>query len=137
MTTDTPKSFCPECQATWDQPWYDVCPACQHRFKERPWWQSPWVILGIAGAPAVAILLLGLLPRDTLRLVWTDGRDDLLIILALVGSAFAAMPAGILFACRLKPSVGARVLLSLVFIPIFYAVSFFLCFFACAGVVNR
>lgn len=134
--SDSAKSFCPECQADWDRPWHDVCPACGHRFKERPAWQSPWLILGLVGAPALAVLLLGALPTETLRQFWSEGREDLLIILALVGSTFAAVPAGILFACRLKPTAGWRVLLSVIFIPVFYAVSFGLCFFACAGVLN-
>jgi len=29
------KSFCPQCQADWDRPWHDVCPACGYRFTER------------------------------------------------------------------------------------------------------
>ena len=28
------KSFCPQCQADWDRPWHEVCPACGHRFRE-------------------------------------------------------------------------------------------------------
>lgn len=130
------KSFCPQCQANWDRPWYNVCPACKYRFKERPAWQSPWLILGLACAPALAILILGALPKETLRQFWSEGRDDLLIILTMVGSTVAAVPAGILFACRLKSTAGWRVLLSVIFIPLFYAVSFCLCFFACTGVLK-
>ena len=130
------KSFCPQCQADWDRPWYDVCPACGHRYKGRPTWQSPWLILALACAPALAILLLGVIPDEALRQFWSEDRDGLMVILTLVGSTLVAVPAGILFACRLKPTAGWRVLLSVIFIPVFYAVSFGLCFFACTGALN-
>ncbi len=74
---------------------------------------------------------------DTLSQFWNQGRSDLMILLTLIGSALSAVPAGILLACRLKSTAGMRVLLSLIFIPVFYGVSFCLCFFACAGVGNR
>jgi hypothetical protein len=131
------RSFCPQCQADWDRPWYDVCPACGHRFKARPGWQSPWLMLGLVAAPALAILFVGTLPMDTLSGFWNQGRVDLMIIMTLIGSTLSAVPAGILFACRIKSTPGMRVLFSFIFIPVFYAVSFCLCFFACAGVGNR
>ena len=28
MNADPARSFCPQCQADWDRPWHDVCPAC-------------------------------------------------------------------------------------------------------------
>jgi uncharacterized paraquat-inducible protein A len=133
MTDPSTKSFCPHCQADWDQPWYDVCPACNYKFTGHSRWQSPWLILAMVLAPAVAVLAAGLIPRQMLQHVWQQDRDGLLFTLTTAGSAVAAIPAGILASCRLARGTGGRVLYSLIFIPVFYVVSFILCFFTCVG----
>ena len=132
MTTDPPKPFCPECQATWDQPWYDVCPACQHRFKERPWWQSPWLVLVLICLPALAMFPCALVPQSWSSAVGIHDPAEIAAMVALIGSGVTALPAGILLACRLGASIPIRVLLSIVFIPLIWVVSVCLSFFACA-----
>lgn len=131
------QSFCPHCQADWARPWYDVCPACGHRFKARPWTESAWLIFWIICAPAIAVLVTGMLPPSVFKGFLSNNRQNILIVLALAGSIGASFPAGILLARRMKRTTGLRILLSLVFIPVTAAVSFCLCFFACAGVLNR
>lgn len=130
-------SFCPHCQADWARPWYDVCPSCGHRFKDRPWTESAWLAFWIMSAPAFAVLGVGILPASVFTGALLHDRQNLLIILAVAGSVCASIPSGILFARRVRPTTGMRVLLSLVTIPLVAAVSFCLCFFACAGVLNR
>ena len=133
MNADPSRSFCPQCQADWDRPWHDVCPACGHRCKARPWLQSPWLALGLICLPALAILACSLLPNELVRAFGINDRESIAIVLTLPGSALTALPAGILLACRLKPSTLARVLLSIAFVPALWIVSVGLSFFACAA----
>lgn len=126
------RSFCPQCQANWDQPWYDVCPACQNRFKARPAWQSPWLVLALICLPALSMFVCVLIPQSWINAVGIHDPLEFAAVLALFGSGVTALPTGILLACRLGASIPIRVLLSIVVIPIIWVVSVCLSFFACA-----
>lgn len=132
MNSDAPRSFCPHCQATWAQPWHDVCPACGHNFKQRPWWQSPWLVLALICLPALTMFACVLIPQSWLNAAGFHDPDEFTGLLSLFGSGVTALPAGILLACRLGASIPIRVLLSIVVIPIIWVVSVCLSFFACA-----
>lgn len=128
---ETPKSFCPKCQAIWDQPRYDVCPKCGRSFEPETKRNSGWVPLILLCLPAICIFNLKLLPAILLSAFGIDRPGDIAAGLALIGSAVVAVPAGILMACRSSRNPGAQIFRSLLFIPLVMIGSFAMCFFAC------
>lgn len=64
-------SFCPHCQAAWDQPWHDVCPACGEDLRKTGVEDPPallsraeWgVVLGTTFGPAVVLVLVGIIAQ--------------------------------------------------------------------------
>ncbi len=123
MSTEGIKPFCPHCQADWDRPWHDVCPACGHRFKGLPWWRSLWLVPLLVALPAAGLWLASVSP-----LTETESRlVDLILWIALGGSGVVALPAAAVLASRLPWSTAMRVVMWILFVALLYACALGLC----------
>ncbi len=115
MTTETPKPFCPECQATWEQPWYDVCPDCQHRFKERGSLMLA-LLLNVLG-PVVAMI--GVVAQN----YHTSLGENLMAIGGLILLPACSLASAVKIANRTSLSTGQRIGVVILLAPILIATS--------------
>ncbi len=127
----TPRSFCPQCTADWDRPWYDICPACGYRFKGYPWWQSPSVIVLLICLPAIAITSFRLLSK-VLPAISSSNMEWVAMTMALIGAPVGAIAAAIVLVLRLGKKGGALPGWALLWTVVFGVVSLILCFVSCA-----
>ena len=127
---NVPKPFCPHCTADWDRPWYDICPSCGHRFKARPWWQSPWFILLLICLPALAIATF----RVVTKLVPGLGGgslESIALVIAMIGVPVGSVAAAVILPLRMEKKGAAVAGWTLVWLVVFGLASVSLCFFSC------
>lgn len=123
MNEAAARSFCPECQATWDREWYDQCPHCKHRFKE----------LALTTLQRVLVVLAVLAPAllvAAIRLTDQTAAEGQLFNLCLFGNAFGALIAAAICAFKLMWTVAGKIIRLLVLLPVFYVIGFALSFAA-------
>jgi hypothetical protein len=126
-----PRSFCPQCTADWDRPWYDICPHCHYRFKDRPWWQSPSVILLLICLPAIGITAFRLLPK-VLPSVGSSSMESFALGITMIGVPLTSLAAAIILSLRMGRKGAAVAGWAVVWMLVFGVVSLALCFVSCA-----
>jgi len=125
-----PRSFCPQCTADWDRPWYDICPSCGYRFKDRPWWQSPSFIVLLICLPAIGIVVVRLL-AEIVPTIKEYNLETIATGIAIFGMPFGSLAAGVILPLRMGKKGVAVAGWTIVWTFVFGVVSLSLCFFSC------
>jgi hypothetical protein len=127
---NVPRSFCPQCTADWDRPWYDICPHCHYRFKGYPWWQSPSFIVLLICLPAIAIMSFRLLSK-VVPAIGQSNMESFALGIGLFGAPVGALAAAVILALRMGKKGVAIAGWTLLWTVVFGVVSLILCFFSC------
>ncbi|MBI1178441.1 hypothetical protein GC207_13480 [bacterium] len=123
------QSFCPHCQADWARPWYDVCPACGHRFTPKK--------------PILSKLLPALLGPITVILgTYLDEGNYAIGYYVMLAGAFALLPIGcvtsaVLLAKRTSAATAGKIVLGVLFTLGLLIASVAIAVAGCALVANR
>lgn len=123
------QSFCPHCQADWARPWYDVCPACGHRFTPK----KPILtkMLPALAGPLVAIVG-----------TYLDEVGYAMGYYVMLAGVFALLPIGcvisaVLLAKRTSTSLAGKIALGVLFTLGLLIASAAIAVAGCAFVANR